>query len=329
MSELDLASAQKVDSQEHTFGFGVREPSHPELTAGAMLRRGREAAGVHLGAMAVALKVPVKKLEALEEDRLDLLPDAVFARALASSVCRNLKLDVAPVLERLPQTVIQPLRPIGGGMNTPFRSPGESSPSLLAQVSRPAVLAGMVFLLGALVLIFLPAITQDGAPASVDSVGASDSSPTPSAESAGSSPAEVITSVENSSAIAPLAAASSAVSADSSLASAAPGLPVPPAVNLTSATPAGLVANPSVAAPPADGIVVFRATGNSWVEVVDAKGAVVLRRTLAPGELASAAGALPLAVVVGKADVIQVQVRGKAFDMTPVVKDNVARFEVK
>lgn len=321
MSELDLASAEKVDLQEHSFGFGARESSRPELTAGAMLRRAREAAGVHIGAMAVALKVPVKKLEALEEDRLDLLPDAVFARALASSVCRNLKLDAAPVLERLPQTVIQPLRPIGGGMNTPFRSPGESAASLLTQVSRPAVLAGLVFLLGALVLIFLPAITQESDPATVDSASTADSSQTLPAEVPGSLPAQVITTVENSGVTPPIAQASSAVSADSSLASAASVLPVTPSV--------GLPPEASIDGLPANGIVAFRATGNSWVEVVDAKGVAVLRRTLLPGELASAAGALPLTVVVGKADVIQVQVRGKAFDMAPVVKDNVARFEVK
>ena len=52
----------------------------------------------------MSLKVPVRKLEALEDDRYDLLPDAVFVRALASSVCRTLKIDPQPVLDRLPQT---------------------------------------------------------------------------------------------------------------------------------------------------------------------------------------------------------------------------------
>ena len=56
-------------------------------TAGETLRQAREAAGMSLATLAVALKVSVKRLEALEADRLDLLPDAVFVRALASSVC--------------------------------------------------------------------------------------------------------------------------------------------------------------------------------------------------------------------------------------------------
>ncbi|HPH15047.1 MAG TPA: helix-turn-helix transcriptional regulator, partial [Burkholderiaceae bacterium] len=83
----------------------VAEPINPglprhEVSAGALLRQAREAAGLHIAALAVSLKVPVKKLEALESDRLDLLPDAVFARALASSMCRALKIDAAPILER-------------------------------------------------------------------------------------------------------------------------------------------------------------------------------------------------------------------------------------
>ena len=73
-----------------------------EVTAGAMMRGAREAAGLHVAALAVAMKIPVKKLEALESDRLELLHDSVFVRALASSVCRALKIDPAPVLAKLP-----------------------------------------------------------------------------------------------------------------------------------------------------------------------------------------------------------------------------------
>jgi cytoskeleton protein RodZ len=63
--------------------------------------------------------------------------------------------------------------------------------------------------------------------------------------------------------------------------------------------------------------------------VTDTKGIVLLRRKLTSGEVAGATGALPLSVVVGRADVTKVQIRGQAFDLTPVSRDNVARFEVK
>ena len=69
--------------------------THDGVSAGTLLREAREAAGLHVSTLAANLKVPVRKLEALEEDRYDLLPDAVFVRALASSVCRTLKVEIA------------------------------------------------------------------------------------------------------------------------------------------------------------------------------------------------------------------------------------------
>lgn len=58
------------------------------VTAGGLLKEARQAAGMHIAALAVALKVPVSKLEALEADNYTVLPDTVFVRALASSVCQ-------------------------------------------------------------------------------------------------------------------------------------------------------------------------------------------------------------------------------------------------
>ena len=79
----------------------------------------------------------------------------------------------------------------------------------------------------------------------------------------------------------------------------------------------------------ANGTVVFRAKEPSWVEVTDAKGVVAVRRLLAAGEAVGASGALPLQVTVGRVDATEVQVHGKPFDLRPVSRDNVARFEVK
>ena len=128
-------------------------------SAGMLLRQAREAAGLHPEALAVALKVPVHQIEGLEEDRLDVLPDTVFARALAASLCRHLKIDPQPVLARMPQA--KPVSRPGDRepINAPFRRPGES---VLAawrdRLGRPAVMAALVLLLGALILLVLPLV---------------------------------------------------------------------------------------------------------------------------------------------------------------------------
>jgi len=343
MSDLDpMPAGQPVGES----GFSHSGMAAPDLTAGALLRQAREAAGMHIAALAVSLKVPVKKLEALEQDRFDLLPDSVFVRALASSVCRTLKLDAAAVLERLPQTSAPKLTYQGAGINAPFRSPGEGPrPSIWTQVSRTAVLAGLALLLGALVLIFMPAAKQD----TVNGKAEVDGMPVGIAEVVKPLPAVVAMAnpglAETPAPIAQVkepVAAVSAASAGQLLATAAVPLSIsslPSATTPLAARASASAAVPAVvaAAPPAlaasqavpSGIVTFHAKGESWVEVTDAKGTVVLRRTLTAGEVAGASGVLPMAAVVGRADATQVQVRGKVFDLNAVARDNVARFEVK
>jgi cytoskeleton protein RodZ len=123
--------------------------------AGALIRRAREDAGVHIAALAVALKVPVKRLEALEADRYDLLPDAVFARALAGSVCRNLKLDPGRVMPLLPNSRVQ-APTVEGRINEPFRTAAQGPGSWLFQVSRPAVIGAGVLVVAAAAVYLLP-----------------------------------------------------------------------------------------------------------------------------------------------------------------------------
>lgn len=335
MSDLDPVLAGHSDAETAASGFSSRQNTTGSApTAGALLRGAREAAGMHIAALAGLLKIPVKKLEALEQDQFDLLPDAVFVRALASSVCRTLKLDAVHVLERLPPSSAPKLTSQGAGINTPFRSSGDGQrPSLGSRVSRPAVLVGLAFLLGALVLIFLPPIKQDAASGHL----VADGSP-PSGESLKLMPATVVMAgvglADRTKSVASTQQASKPVA----VATAATTAGLPSTGSVTSAAPVSTQASVSVPVPAltlanstaasAD-IVTFRAKGESWVEVTDAKGSVLLRRTLTAGERAGASGALPLAAVVGRADAVQVQVRGQALDLIAVARDNVARFEVK
>jgi len=73
----------------------------------------------------------------------------------------------------------------------------------------------------------------------------------------------------------------------------------------------------------------IRAVNESWIEVVSGSGAQVLQRVLKPGEVLDFSTAPPYAVVVGRADAVQVTVRGQPFDVMPFARNSVARFEVK
>ena len=134
-------------------------PAQRDASAGALLRAARERQGLHIAALAAAIKVPPRKLEALENDRYDELPDATFTRALAQTVCRTLKIDAAPVLAPA-AAAPRPWRwsTVDGGLNAPFRErPGRAEPGLAGTAIRPAG-AGprLVLLVAALVVYFLP-----------------------------------------------------------------------------------------------------------------------------------------------------------------------------
>ena len=293
-------------------------------SAGALLRQAREAAGLHVAALAVSLKVPVRKLEALEDDRYDQLTDAVFARALASSVCRTLKVDPQPILARLPQTTVPRLVQDHEGIGAPFRAPGDAAPPGWREyAARPVVLAVGGLLVAAIAILLLPNMTslRSEAPAVASRPEAAE---VPMAASVGvpaAAPADVVVAPADTGAVpgnmtvTPVAIHPQA---SASPAAAAPGA-APASAPVTNNTPA----------PPTTGIVVFKASGPAWVEVVDRQGNVALRRLLAGGESAGASGALPLAVTVGSVNTTTVEVRGKPFDLGKVSRDNVARFEIK
>ncbi len=287
-----------------------------QTSAGAMLRRAREEAGLHIGALAVSLKVPVKKLEALEADRLDLLPDAVFARALASTVCRILKVDPAPVLAAFPQTNAQRDDAARTARQPTFRPSGHSSQkSLMERLSRPFILLGFAFAVGALVLMFFPAIQQfaEDVKKGVESSGAPVARQAPHADNL-SAPA--------------VTSAGSTAGADSSINSARAAAAAVPTNTASVAAASEPAQTQQTATEPAE-ILMLTARGNSWVEVTDAKRSVVLRKIMVAGESQNLGGMLPLAVILGRANLLDVQVRGKAVDLLPLTKDNVARFEVK
>jgi len=300
------------------------------LTAGAMLRRAREASGLHIAALAVSMKVPVKKLEALEADQIDLLLDVVFARALASSMCRALKIDPTPVLEKLPQNSLPKLYSIEQGINTPFHVPGQRSGlSVPAFLAKPGVLLVLALLLGVFILAIFPDI-QIGSPSPESDRKTSVESTVPMPEVVAPPSFEVPQAVtaEPASAV-PVGPASSVVpAAQGSGGLGADVVKMPQIISDSTGKSAGSGIT-SETGSVLQKVVFFKANAPSWLEVTDAKGVVQIRRTLSAGESVGATGALPLSIVIGRAEAVEVEVRGKVFSLANIAKDNVARFEVK
>jgi cytoskeleton protein RodZ len=134
----------------------------PSTTAGALLRQFREAQGFKLDVLAQALRVSPAKLQALEADRLEELPDAMFARALTLAVCRQLKTDAAPVLALLPNQDVSRLAPKNErGLDFPLDRPSflpQSSFLAVARLFTPMRWAAVAVLTLALLIGFWPDI---------------------------------------------------------------------------------------------------------------------------------------------------------------------------
>lgn len=136
----------------------------PQDSAGSLLRRIRQDAGLKIEALAATLRVPVAKLQALEDDHWDLLPDAMFARALALAVCRHLKADASPILALLPQQDVNRLAVKDErGLDFPLQRPSflpQSSFLLIENWFTPLRWAALAILALALLLAVWPDLQQ-------------------------------------------------------------------------------------------------------------------------------------------------------------------------
>lgn len=318
------------------------------------MRAAREKQGLHIAALAAAIKVSPRKLDALENDRWHELPDATFVRALAQTVCRTLKVDAKPVLAMLPITGEVVLEPVSNVLNEPFRDrPGRDGGGFGSSAIRPMVMVGLLLLVAAVVVYFLPASlwTPGSAPPAVATTPAATPAVVPAA--AALWPASAAPGLEP--AIAASGPASLPVPAAEPAAPAAPGLA--PGVTPSNADPAARVPAPQATAPAtmppaaaaapvpaaapssvpsaqpsttaASAPLQLRSTQASWVDVRDARGTVLLSRIVQPGEAVGLDGALPLRLTIGNAAGTQLVFRGKAVDLTGRVRENVARLELQ
>jgi cytoskeleton protein RodZ len=122
-------------------------------------------------------------------------------------------------------------------------------------------------------------------------------------------------------AVAPVASAAALTEPAASVPAAAPA----------SVEPAALApAEPdAVAVAAASGVLQFRATAQTWVDVTDARGQSLIARLLQPGENVGLDGAMPMKVRIGNAAGTQVVFRGQPFELAAHTRDNVARLELK
>ncbi|MEX8492823.1 helix-turn-helix domain-containing protein [Sphaerotilus sp.] len=312
-------------------------------SAGAMLRAAREARGLEIDALAQVLKVPERRLVALEADRYGELPGLAFVRSLAQSYARQLGLDATKVLAVLPVSGMPPhqLENVSRGLQTPYREGVSGNTFSRSGTGKPewlksTYLLPALLLLAALAFWFVPPMRSvfgglgwPAAEAPAASASAVSEVPPPSAASSSG----VVGAASDGAGLPSggvLVSAPTAVVVPATPVVPAASVPVAPPVSETVHSAPMDTASAGASAPPAAaGTVVLRTTGESWIEVRDAGGAVLLSRTVLPGEVVGLDGAMPMRMKVGIASVTQVTVRGEPFSLVPFTRGAVANVVLK
>lgn len=300
--------------------------AQPTGSAGRLLQAGRERRGLELDALAQLLKVPVRKLQALEADRFEELPGAAFTRSLAQSYARQVGVDVQEVLALLPQAVVPPqrLEHVSRGLQTPYREGsgahfGGSGGRGGFEGFRPVHGVALALLALALLLWLLPPLST-----LLPSLGLSSRSEPAAEVAAGSEAAASSTVVVETVHGVPAEPVTTPVPP---AASAVPVMPVPVAASAPPAAPSAPAPVPAAAAPA--GTVVLKTSAASWIEVRDAGNAVMLSRTLQPGETVGLDGAMPMRVRVGVASALELSLRGEPVDLKPYTRGTSATVVLK
>ncbi len=257
---------------------------------GAMLRQGRESRGLSVDDVAQALKLTPKQVAAIESEEFDILPGNTFARGFVRNYARFLQLDPALLMAALERQLAHAEVDLSLVSNA-----GGTMPTGFASRGVPkAVWLFLAIAVAALVLVvYLDRLRPQPAPAETGSVGEPPGEPVP----------------------------------------AAPATPVVPAVVIPAA-PAEAPADPAsadVPSAPAEQAMrrlAFSFARESWVQVRDGSGKVILSNSHAAGSTRIVEGVPPFSLIIGNAPGVTLSYDERPVDLKPHTASTVARLKL-
>jgi len=318
---------------------GALAPDH--ATPGRTLAAARTERGLSVSEVAQRLKFSMRHIEALEADRYDALPGGPYVRGMVRTYAKLLGVEPAPLLEALPQpadsgeVAMQPR-----DMSVPFPQDPRSG-------SRVYLLLSMLIIVAVVVVLaeWFLRTQRESAPRepAVESSAMTETPPaavlSASAESATAptqSDAEAREPAPQPPAVDSAALPPPAVTAQSPPRTA----PAPPAETMPqSKLSAAAQAQPEVSAPkpaPPPGPLpagksrlTFSFEVESWVEITDGKGDVILSAINPAGSEKVVVGTAPLSLVIGNASGVRLTYNGEPVTLKPHRTSDVARLTLE
>ncbi|MBL8514524.1 MAG: helix-turn-helix domain-containing protein [Betaproteobacteria bacterium] len=317
-------------------------PQGAAMTPGQHLRQAREAMGQSVADIATRLRMGAKQIQALESGDYAALPTGTFLRGFVRNYAKAVGLDPATVLSSL-ESSHMPARAVQA---TPVVEPArqrmqvrEATGLFASPQAQGALIALVILLLGVAVAYWWTNIRATAVRTASSSV------PAPAGEGASTVRGDAKTEPARSPDVAavpadaaqPSVVANPALDAEQAKLQPPPAAPIAPPVSPVTAAP--IPEKPAEKSKPAEpekkprtagsSVVGFTFTGDSWVEVTDANGRVVLSRKFRAGDAEEASGRGPLSIVIGNASNTRMALNGLEFDLAPHTRGAVARVNAK
>jgi len=280
---------------------------------GAELARVREERGLALSDVAQQLKFGARQIEALEQERFELLPGGTFVRGMVRAYARLLKIDAEPLLGRLTDRFDVP-----------------DSNSLAARYKQPVPFADgarkstFVYLGASLgVLVAVGAIAyqwyrEHNTPRQATAAAAPKAAPKAEAPAVRPAPAAVKPVVEPK--VVEKAAEKVVVAKEKTV----------PVVEKSDQAEKALKEAALIQKPIPSGVhrIVFHCEEEAWLEVRDSQGRQLLSSLNPPGCERVVQGRGPFELVIGNASHVRVLHNDRVLDLRPHSKQDIARFTI-
>lgn len=271
---------------------------------GAVLRAAREAEGISVGDMAVQCRLAVTQIRALEEERLENLPEPVYVRAFIRGYAHALKIDPAPLVDDYMMRCGRRGAAVEVGQ-LPNRSP--SREAVFHEPPKNRTLKAVLF-------VVLAALVGGGIWAVYTDQFASLHT---------SSEAQKVESGANEAKETKTPAAEPAESA------AAPSDAAPETQPAQPSAPAAAQAQPPAAAPVLHKVEFRLGAGASWVQVIAPNGRNVVASEMRPQSVQAYEIPKGSRFTIGNAGVVSLTIDGEVYPLDGVVRNGIARFTIE
>jgi len=308
-------------------GTGGGASGETGVNPGARLAQARETLKLSTADVARQLKLSVAQVDALEAGQFERLPGAVFVRGFIRNYARLVKLNPDELLVEagnvLPQQAPRPETPPSQDIPFPSARPRSWQKYAWAAAVLVVAIAFYEFFVTSeeMVVTTHPVDVAPAPPALAerrDKIAPAPPAVTPSPQSA-AKPAPPATKGE--------AAAVEAPPVQPVAAAPAPKPAPPPASQ--PATPAPDVVAASAGGKPGERQVMLEFEDESWVEIRDRDGKVILWQLNLPGTRQVVSGRPPLSFVIGNAHGVRLTYDDRPVNLAPYTRTDVARMTLE